>query len=532
MVMTDEPERDPADLERRLLDERRERDAAQRRVAQLVGHVELWRTRAEERTERIKKLEIERDKLRGVGGWFRRRRYRQPQPGERTTGTTGSPRETQPQVRPVLPAVRCVSAVSSPDLSIATGIFDTVAMNPSVSLMEPDIVIVDGGGFAALPSDIARSLVEWASSPGRPPLAVTDSVPGELARQAQSVLLESDLTGRFFDPSQHNPITPDREHTQPDSDILVEFDGFGPVVSEAFDPASTVHLQLAARGIPFLDRNHETANIEDLNRRSVQYRRYAFERRTGSLEHLFEQTGLDAPPIRPKVAGILVSNRPEDASKAIDRLRAQRVPNFEVVVGCHGFSASVVSDAIDRLAAVVPVTVLEFDSHTSLGACLNRAITHSGADVVAKMDDDDHYGPAYLIDAVQALMYSGAPIVGKGTSYAYLESEDRTVIRRPGNEERYYNGSPTGATLVWKRSLWEENPFAHRSLGEDLSFLRGARRLGHAVYVNSVYEFVYHRRRSGNTWQAADALFLEGSESAWAGESPDLADVPDLVAPG
>ncbi len=529
--MAEDPEQRIEELEQRLFDERRERDVAQRRAAELVERVSLWRKRAEDRAVRIKELEAERDKLRGAAGWLRRGRRAVTQPPATVSTPSASGAGEAVVVRggsPLLPGVRCVTAITSPELTAAVGVFDAVALYPSVSLMEADVVLVDAEGFGNLPWETAEALVEWASVSGRPPLVVTGDTAPDIAQYAQSVIGADDLAGRFFASSRWSPLTRGDRDTEPLRCVSGEVEGFGPVVVESFDTSSTRHLELAAQGVPFYEGDTDVLTPDAARRLGVQYRRFAYERRTTELERLFEQLTLEMPTIRPSVAGILVSNRPDDVVNAIDGLRLQRAPNFEAVVGCHGFSSSVVADAVDRLAEHVPVRVLEFSSEASLGACLNQAISTTGADVIAKMDDDDHYGPAYLIDALHALAYSAAPVVGKGTSFTYVESEDRTVIRRPGNEERIYGGSPTGATLVWARSLWEANPFVHRSLGEDLAFLRGARRLGHQVYVNSAYEFVYHRRRLGNTWQAADALFLEGADPAWDGENPTLADVPDL----
>ena len=529
--MTEDSDRKIAELEQELFDERRERDQAQRRSAELFDRVDVWRKRAEDRTERIKKLEAERDKLRGASGWLRRGRTaisRPVRPVPRAPDVRIE-EESREGPTPLLPGIRCVAAASSTDLRTALAAFDFADMDRSVSLMEPDVVLVDAVGFTGLDPTMAQELVTWASVSGRPPLVVTSDTPSDIARYAQTVISVDDVGGRFFSPSQWSPLTRNRDGAATEGIATADIDGFGPVAIDTFDTSSTRHLEVAAQGIPFLDVSIGTMTPDAARRAGVQYRRYAYQHHTEELERLFGQLLLEAPSIRPSVAGILISNRPDDFVKAIVRLPQQSVSNFEVVVGCHGFSSSVAADAIDSLSEVNPVTVLEFDVATSLGECLNTAIASTGADVIAKMDDDDHYGPAYLTDAIQALEYGGTSVVGKRTTFTYLESQDRTVVRRPGDEERISSGAPTGATLVWRRSLWEANPFAHRSLGEDVAFLRGARQLGHNVYVNSAYEFVYHRRRTGNTWQASDSVFLEGAEPAWDGDRPDRADVPDLA---
>lgn len=527
--MTSDQGRRAEDLERQLLDERRERDAAQRRVAKLSERVDLWRSRAEERSVRIAKLEEERDRLRGPIGWLRRARRAGLAPMEPPASATPETTTVPTKIPPRFPSVRCVTIAEQPDLRVAARLFDSVDFDKSVSLMEADVVLADAAGLRELSGDAARTFEEWTALDVRPPLVLADDVAGDLLKHANAILSTEDLTGRFFEPAMANPGLRDALGGDAFTGVsIAEVESFGTVVTEPYDLTLTRHLELAATGVPFIDIGNESIGPDELRRRGVQHRRFAYERRSVQLDRFANKLTVDLAPMQPRVAGILVSNRPVFAARAIEQLADQRFPGFELIVGCHGFRSSEVSEAVNRLSDRVDVHVIEFDPDVSLGECLNRAVSTTNAEILAKMDDDDHYGPAYLVDAVQAIEYSQAEIVGKGASYTYVEAEDRTLLRRPGSEETFYNGSPTGATLVWSRYLWETNPFAHRTVGEDLAFLRGARRLGHRVYVNSPFEFVYHRRRSGNTWQASDALFVEGAQPAWDGDRPRLADVPDL----
>lgn len=516
------------ELEQALLDERRERDAAQRRAVTLSKNVDVWRKRAEDRTDRIRRLEAERDSLRGMRGWIRRtRRASSPTPVRVPSAETVQ--QESEVVSRLLPAIRCVTVVESSDLLTGVAVFDSVRYEPSVSLLEADVVLVDGRGLRALRAEDAAVVEQWAALDVRPPLIVTDDVPTDLRARANGTINSTDVSGRFFDPKTWNPSR-GSGHRDAESvgRSIVEVDDFGSVVAGPFDPTSTRSLELAANGTPFVETDLSVLSTDRLRRLGVAYRRFAFEHRHAELERLTKQLMLDTPPLRPRVAALLVSNRPEDAVAAIEQIGRQRYRPLELIVGCHGFSSALATNAISHVPTDIPVSVFEFSPELSLGQCLNECISTSGAHVIAKMDDDDHYGPSYLTDAVQSLEYSGVSIIGKATSYTYVESEDRTVLRRPGYEEILYNGSPTGATLVWARGVWERNPFPHRTIGEDYSFLRGARLLGEEVYVNARFEFVYRRRRSGNTWQAADELFTGGSGVGWDGDHPSNADVPDL----
>ena len=533
LAMNDGDGQRSEDLEQQLLDERRERDAAQRRAAELSERVDLWRGRAEERSARITKLEAERDRLRGPAGLLRRVKHAGSAPAESSSVGPDALSEPTALNPPTQPSIRCVAIVENEDLEVASRMFDSVRFGESVSLMEADVVLADAGGIGALSTDARAALEAWATLDVRPQLVVTDDVEGQLASRANAVVARRDLSGRFFEPSVANPSVRKKLVTDELGDLsTIDVDGFGPVAVSSYDVSSTTHLKAAAMGIPFIDPGTDLPNAEDLLQRGVQYRRFAFERRADQLRRFSKQLLLDAPSATSRVAGIFVSSRPDLARRAIKDLANQEYPNLEMVVGCHRFRSTEIAEAVDVLSGTFNVQVLEFGDEMSLGQCLNRAISSTGADLLAKFDDDDHYGPAYVVDAVQAFEYSQADVVGKGASFVFVESEDRTVLRRAGTEETFYNGSPTGATLVWTRSLWEKNPFAHRTVGEDLAFLRGARRLDQSIYVNSPFDFVYHRRRSGNTWQASDALFTEGAQPAWDGDRPWLADVPGFEPGG
>lgn len=79
--------------------------------------------------------------------------------------------------------------------------------------------------------------------------------------------------------------------------------------------------------------------------------------------------------------------------------------------------------------------------------------------------------------------------------------------------------------MVFSRQLWDRVRFPDRTVGEDVAFSKGALRLGVLPYATSPWEFVYRRSISGNTWQAVDEVFLEGSTLAWEGDHPELADL-------
>jgi len=59
------------------------------------------------------------------------------------------------------------------------------------------------------------------------------------------------------------------------------------------------------------------------------------------------------------------------------------------------------------------VKVFQLDEKITLGTCMNYGISQSSHDVIAKFDDDDYYGPKYLLDSVKAFQRHDADVIAK-----------------------------------------------------------------------------------------------------------------------
>ena len=491
-----------ARLEQALRDERAERDAAQARVGDLEGKIATWRGRAEARAARIASLEAERDQLRSTSGWLRARLGRTLRRGAAhpVAETTRATRPELPHVavagragRPSMPAIRAAVAVSDPFLARIMAETDTVQIEASVP-NDADVVVVDEVALRERPA-VASAVDAWSSLQARVPLVVLSARPDHVDARAALVLDASDVL--TFDPVSANPalrstIDPRRAAigtAQPEELALV-----------------TDALAIDSDGLD-----------HGLTAGAVRRKRSAFMDRSPSVlaSRMLGRAGVPATLRSERVAGLLVSMRPDDVGPAIDRFAAQEHADKELIVVCHGFPAA---DARHRLEqASVAGRVLEASSDVSLGACLNSAAGATAAPILAKIDDDDHYGPGYLTDAVQALSYSGADVVGKATQFTYVQSDDVTVLRRAGVEEQMTDGSVAGGSMVMRREIWHDVRFADRPRRVDALFLRGARALGARIYATSRWDFVYVRHGSDQTWRADDAVFGEHADRAWDG---------------
>lgn len=532
-------------LRQELEDERAEREAAQRKAAQVSENAALWRRRAEERTERIERLEAERDQLRSFSGWLRARVGRPMWQPAQLPPPTGRPDRTAthdpaPGPRPMFPStsVMAVGVGNGPVRSVLTQFDLSDHADADASPQRADFVVWDPAVVA--PSDVANdsAFSRWLSSEGTQPLVIlTDGRPVPVDTRRRVIRARREwctdaataadwVFPMSFDANLHSPSRRLEPADLPAADWAV--DGAQgellPIVRETADLRRIDHLLAAAACVPItLDGEPADTGVR---------RQAASLRRTVHRDHapwivasqLLDVVGIAHRSARQSVAGVLVSNRPARVTSAALDFLAQTYPDIHLVVACQGFDATPVRQALAAEGSR-PVDVLELSGDARLGTCLNAAIAATTSEVIAKIDDDDHYGSGYIEDAAQAILYSGAELISKGAVFTYLESTDTTVLRRPDLVERFYRGSPNGASMVFSRQLWDRVRFPDRTVGEDVAFSKGALRLGVLPYATSPWEFVYRRSISGNTWQAVDEVFLEGSTLAWEGDHPELADL-------
>jgi spore maturation protein CgeB len=239
------------------------------------------------------------------------------------------------------------------------------------------------------------------------------------------------------------------------------------------------------------------------------------------VQGVLHDVGLAASPdvARPSVSALVSTNRPHRVDDVLACLAAQQRVDLQLVLLTHGFSVD--DEAGFRLrakrAGVEELVLLQADVDIPLGRCLNQAVAAADGDVVAKMDDDDLYGPHYLSDQVDALHYSGADVVGKQAHYLYLEAHDATLLRNADREHRFTD-FVIGPTIVTRRVVASAIRFAETSSGEDTAFLRRAAASGLRIYAADRFNFVQVRRGGDqHTWSVSDAELLARGRVAFFG---------------
>lgn len=223
-------------------------------------------------------------------------------------------------------------------------------------------------------------------------------------------------------------------------------------------------------------------------------------------------------PQQPTVSAVLCTNRPQNLQFALQTIGAQVDVDLELVVVCHGFapdehSLSDMAHAygLDKLHA------LKAPQEWSLGECFNAGVAAATGEVVAKMDDDDWYGPNYLRDQLAVMRVTGADVVGKQASYLYVESYDVT-LRRFAEREHRWTDFVLGPTIMAHRTVFLTIPFEARTTGEDSAFLRSVLDAGYRIYASDRFNFRQFRGGDAHTWTVQDGHILSTGVVATMGD--------------
>lgn len=242
---------------------------------------------------------------------------------------------------------------------------------------------------------------------------------------------------------------------------------------------------------------------------------------THRAQTVMEHLGLTYnSPLKASVSAIVSTNRPHHLDAIVDSHAKQIHPDRELVLVTHGFDVPREFHARARDAGIEHLEILKVAAEEPLGTCLNRGISASSGEFVAKMDDDDLYGANYLGDQLAALRYSKAELVGKQAHYLYLRRQNIVMCRFPEREHRYTD-IVMGPTLIARRELFLENQFAARTRGEDTELQQRLIAAGARIYSADRFNFVQVRGNHAHTWSIDDDQLLANSDVHTFGFQPD-----------
>lgn len=247
--------------------------------------------------------------------------------------------------------------------------------------------------------------------------------------------------------------------------------------------------------------------------------RHVFKNHTykNRLQEICDIIGVKKEIIRtPKATIISSTQRDEFMNDLYKNIKQQTYPNLEVVIILNKNSMDVEKWNSKFKQLGTDLKVLQVDEEYSLGHCLNIAIQNSSGEIISKFDDDDYYAPNYLTDMIISMDYANADLVGKSSHYIYFEENDLLALKTMGSGIETYSDFVAGATLVFKREVYEKlEGFSDKSRGEDSDFLKRAKEGGFILYSNDQYNYCCFRRKNkeNHTWKVDDDDLLRNSTS-------------------
>ena len=274
-----------------------------------------------------------------------------------------------------------------------------------------------------------------------------------------------------------------------------------------------------------------TANADERESLSVRMRRIALRDHTlGARARQVCAAALDDAPRPRKVSVLLATRRPAMLARALASVARQSYPELELVLALHGegFEAAALERALAGMRSAV--RVVRVSAARPLGAVLNAAAAAASGLLLAKMDDDDAYGPDHVWDLVLAHEYSGAALVGKPIETVYLGAAGRTVRRAGEPTETYADVLAGGALLIGRHDLARVGGWRRVPGGVDVALIEDVRRAGGAVYRTHGRGFMLVRHGAGHTWEVDERTLHAGARASAPGWRPALADIE--AAPG
>lgn len=175
------------------------------------------------------------------------------------------------------------------------------------------------------------------------------------------------------------------------------------------------------------------------------------------------------------------------------------------------------------------IRVYQLPARLHLAKCLNFAISRANFGYVARFDDDDYYGEAYLDEINEAFKTKECDIVNKGEFYTYFK-ENKTLVRRGRGKAERYGPEGGGATTCFKKEIFKR--LAYASLDRcDSILMKACRKEGYRIYSSSPYNFMVVRSLdvSIHTYQRPYEDFLKNPTTTIVAQDIGYAEALEVI---
>lgn len=191
-----------------------------------------------------------------------------------------------------------------------------------------------------------------------------------------------------------------------------------------------------------------------------------------------------------------------------------------------------------EIAALVPESGVRQDihvyyepSHTSLGSCLNIGYKKAKFHYIAKFDDDDYYGPEYLMEAYGVFQDKKCDLVCKSYLFYYLQLYKELIViprRLEGVLPVKYGA---GATICMSQETFEKVQYSDLKKGVDVDLFRKCQAKGLTVYSSSSSNFLCIRdvELANHTWKITSESLRRKADKRYGIRAVSLEEAYQLV---
>ncbi len=228
----------------------------------------------------------------------------------------------------------------------------------------------------------------------------------------------------------------------------------------------------------------------------------------------------------PTLSVVLATSRSEDLKLILEQLRKQSLKTFEVLIGLHNISLDSKHKILLKSLSNrnISVSIYSFKSSNTLGQILSKLSFISKGDYIAKIDDDDIYGPEHLADLLDMAISKKADLVGKAMNFVYIQALDLTVRRKPTTEVSTYNHWSNwvcgGTILVKRQSAQAAGWFGEGKSAVDKYLLNGIKKNGGKIWRMPGMGYIYKRSMVSHTYATNYSKYLREIDGQYVGILP------------
>ena len=225
----------------------------------------------------------------------------------------------------------------------------------------------------------------------------------------------------------------------------------------------------------------------------------------------------------PSVSVVIATLRESDLENILQQMALQTLPKFEIWLGLHEIELNPRHKTLIRRLNTrgIKVSSKKFPKSATLGEVLTQISNLTTGELVAKIDDDDYYGPEHLRDLVDALMYNEADVAGRAMNYVYLEPLSITVRRfAPTGTQavELWSDWVCGGTILVKRSVAESvGWFGSGTSAVDRYLLSGVTESGGKIWRTFGAGYIYRRTFTFHTYITNYSKYLNNANEQRVG---------------